>query len=72
MDWVQRSMDRVHRGGPWTWGPCFVYVPRLLDSDSDLTRTRSCLGHPVNSALESVLISGFVFWSYLICPEELV
>ena len=19
-------MDRVHRGGPWTWGPCFVYV----------------------------------------------
>ena len=20
------SMDRVHRGGPWTWGPCFVYV----------------------------------------------
>ena len=20
-------MDRVHRGGPWTWGPCFVYVP---------------------------------------------
>ena len=21
------SMDRVHRGGPWTGGPCFVYVP---------------------------------------------
>ena len=20
-------MDRVQRGGPWTWGPCFVYVP---------------------------------------------
>ena len=19
-------MDRVQRGGPWTWGPCFVYV----------------------------------------------
>ena len=25
-------MDRVQRGGPWTWGPCFVYV---------LFRTRS-------------------------------
>ena len=22
------SMDRVHRGGPWTGGPCFVYVPQ--------------------------------------------
>ena len=24
-------------------------LTRSLDSDSDLTRTRSCLGHPVNS-----------------------
>ena len=24
-------MDRVHKGGPWTWGPCFVYVrPSIL------------------------------------------
>ena len=20
-------MGRVHRGGPWTWGPCFLYLP---------------------------------------------
>ena len=23
---MKGSLDRVHRGGPWTWGPCFVYV----------------------------------------------
>ena len=23
---LKGSMNRVHRGGPWTWGPCFVYV----------------------------------------------
>ena len=23
---MKGSMDRVHRGGPWNWGPCFVYV----------------------------------------------
>ena len=23
---MKGSMDRVHKGGPWTWGPCFVYV----------------------------------------------
>ena len=27
---MKGSMDRVHRDGPWTWGPCFVYV-LLLD-----------------------------------------
>ena len=27
-------MDRVHKGGPWTGGPCFVYVrlePRAIE-----------------------------------------
>ena len=23
---MKGSMDRVHRDGPWTWGPCFVYI----------------------------------------------
>ena len=23
---MKGSMDRVHRGGPWNWGPCFVNV----------------------------------------------
>ena len=23
---MKGSMDRVHGGGPWTWGPCFVYA----------------------------------------------
>ena len=29
-------MDRVHRGGPWTWGPCFVYV-HLKDKANRVT-----------------------------------
>ena len=28
-------MDRVHSGGPWTWGPCFVYVPVILCIDNN-------------------------------------
>ena len=27
---MKGSMHRVHRGGPWTLGPCFVYVPKKL------------------------------------------
>ena len=23
---LKGSMDLVHRGDPWTWGPCFVYI----------------------------------------------
>ena len=30
---MKGSMDRVHKGGPQTWGPCFVYVPVRLMSD---------------------------------------
>ena len=28
------SMDRVQRGGPWTWGPRFVYVQTYRTSSS--------------------------------------
>ena len=24
------NLDRVYRGGPWTWGPCFVYTSHFL------------------------------------------
>ena len=27
----------VHRGGPWNWGPCFVYVPQRLLSVPQLS-----------------------------------
>ena len=23
---MKGCMDRVHKSGPWAWGPCFVYV----------------------------------------------
>ena len=38
---MKGSMDRVRKGGPWTWGPCFVYVPFILLSISSLLETIS-------------------------------
>ena len=36
---MKRSIDRVHRGGPWTRGLCFVYVLKLDLLDFSLVRT---------------------------------
>ena len=31
---MKGSMDWFDRGGPWTWGPCFVYVPKILSFEN--------------------------------------
>ena len=36
-------MDRVHRGGPWTLGPCFVYVYHALSASMSLNTTEAVL-----------------------------
>ena len=36
---MKGSMDRVHRDGPWTWGPCFVYVRSAIDRVSLFSET---------------------------------
>ena len=36
-------MDRVHRGGPGTLGPCFVYVHHALSASMPLNTTEAVL-----------------------------
>ena len=40
---MKGSMDRVHRGGPWTWGPCFVYGHHALSASMSLNTTEAVL-----------------------------
>ena len=36
-------MDRVHRGGPGTLGPCFIYVHHALSASMSLNTTEAVL-----------------------------
>ena len=69
---MKGSMDRVHRGGPWTWGPCFVYVPTLLNYRDFPVSSLKCetmlylflrvISTEMSLATVLVALSGFLFF----------
>ena len=59
-------MDRVHGGGPWIWGPCFVYV-----QVSELRQKKTTRDHsPASRTLSIVQILDVSHPKSTVKPEQ--